>query len=827
MSPRRRGVLLSSRGVSRVFDGQRRLAVANGARITLEALSNEVGLSTRTLSRLLNRAAAVDFRTVESLFFALQLVPNESDYYYAAAFANHRLSENRLPHRLTTLVGRDDVLEYLEDRIAECRFLTLIGAGGVGKTRLAIELSRRRELKSSDRVWFFDLTVVKEVDEVVKSVATVMGIAIDALGTFTAVREPLSRSAGILVLDNCENAASDLGSFIVKLLSVCPSLRVLATSREAFSVEGESVFRIPPLAVPDTAGPTTAADALRYPAVMLFAERARSRNDVFVIDNAIAPIVAEIAQRLDGLPLGIELAAARAGEMSPADLLAHLRTHQNDIESEEPNRDLRHRSLRALVDWGFERLTEHERTVYCRASLFSGSFDLAALAAVCSDVLSLEDTLLVSLQLARKSILEIDLTAAPKRYSLMKTVREHSRERFGAGCDCVVAGWFHALYYLQITESLMRSFRAEDQREALEAIALDFPNIRRALDWSFATHNEHIAAVLIAELTEHWDARGMYKEGEEWMLRALKIDAALVTIATAARLYEALGLFLYRQSRLEEATQAASMSLARYEALGDELGICRARNVLGIVDFDAGHVESARKLFLTNLSRGKLLLPIVSLVALDNLGRIELDVDGNARGALSRFEESLELATLIGRQTMIANALGNAAEAYAQLGNLFLAIEFGKRSMLAFQGLQNGALYCRQAVKIAILRIRASGYRAAGPELKVALEAILGDPYRSELCDQMDSIAALLIDDGEAELAVILLTATAAQRLWDGVDRTAQASMLHRDVLDRARRQMSTSAYKNYLRNATGLSLEGAFRAVQPSSSVGIEETHS
>ncbi len=816
---RRRGVLLSDHGLRRVFDGQRRRAAErDSGRVSLEALSADVGLSTRTLSRLLNRAAPVDFRTVETLFFALELVPDESDYYYAAAYPGYRSPVNQLPQRLTSLIGRDNVLEHLEKLIPISRLLTLTGAGGVGKTRLAVELARRRETAGDDQVWFLELAAVKDVREGIVSVATGLGIAIDVSGNFTTVREPLSYDSGILVLDNCENVAATLGPFIVNLLSACPSLRVLATSREPFSVEGECVFRVPPLAVPDSIMRTTASTAIQYPAIMLFAERARSRNDGFIIDDAIAPVIAEIVRRLDGLPLGIELAAARAGEMSPADLLAHLRTHQTDVEPEGQGPDPRHRSLRALMDWSFERLTEHERMVYCRASVFSGSFDATALATVCCDVLSLEATTSVALQLARKSLLEID--AVPTRYALMETVREYARERLQATPDSIFSHWLHALYYLQVAANLMQSFREEDQREALQSLTREFANVRDALDWSFATHNEHVAAVLVSELTEYWDARGQYRDGEDWIRRVLQIDAELMAITTTAQLYEGLGLLLYRQSRLEEAAHAASLSLTHYERFGDELGICRARNVLGIIDFDAGDMESARERFLVNLQRGPTLHPRITVAALDNLGRIELEVDANARVALGRFQESLKLATDIGRQTMVANALGNSAEAYAHLGNLFLAIDFSKRSMSVFHDLQNDALYCRQAVKTAIFCIRAAGYRTAALELEFALEAILADPYHSELCDQLDSIAELLVDDGEAELAVVLLTATAAQRSRDGV---VPAFARDRDLLDRARRRMSLGAYKNARTNAFGLSIEAAFRRVLTQSVPKIE----
>jgi predicted ATPase len=823
---RRRGVILSDYGLSRVLDEQRRVAAENDSvRVSLEALSAGVGLSTRTLSRLLNRASPVDFRTVETLFFALHLIPNESDYYYAATYPGYRSSANQLPQRLTPLIGQETALGQLENLLTISRLLTLTGAGGIGKTRLAIELARRQETTADDQVWYFDLTAVKDARESITTVATALGIAIEASGTFTTIRDLLANESGLLLLDNCENVAELLGPFIGDLLRACPSLRILATSREPFRVEGERVFRVLPLVIPESIDQLSASDAMRYPAIALFAERARSGNSDFVIDDAIAPTIAEIVQRLGGLPLGIELAAAHAGEMSPADLLAYLQTHLTNLESEGHDADSRHRSMRALMDWSFERLTKRERIILCRASVFSGSFDAIALAAVCCDLFSLEATTSKALQLARKSLIEIDVRVTPTRYLLMETVREYAREQLLNTRDSVFSHWLHALHYLQVTAGRMRTFRAEDQGEALQSITADFANVRAALDWSFTTANKHIGTLLVSELTEYWDARGEYRQGEDWIRQGLNIDDDLKTHPTCAALYEGLALFLYRQSRLEEAVHAASLSLSHYEAFGDALGLSRVRNVLGIIDFDAGRVESARERFLVNLTNGKTQHPRIRIAALDNLGRIELEVDGNARTALCRFKESLKLATDIGRQTMVANALGNSAEAYAYLGNLFLAIDFSKHSMQVFRDLQNDALYCRQSMKTAMFSMRASGFQKALPELEIALEAILTDPYRSELCDQLDSMAELLIDDGESPRAVVLLTATAAQRSREGEVSGSPALIKHRDILLRAQGLMSIDAYRDARNTAADLSIEAAFRTALTLPMSGIDGT--
>jgi predicted ATPase len=810
---RRRGVLLTDSGLSRILDRQRHLAEENdGSRISLEAFSASVGLSTRTLSRLLNRAAPVDYRTAEALFFALDLVLDESDYHHSATYLVYRTPTNRVPQPLTTLIGRDQVLDHLEKMIATSRLLTLTGIGGIGKTRLAIELALRREAKGDEQVWLFELAAVADPVESITNVAIALGIAIDASGTFTTVREQLVHEPGLLLLDGCEELAATLAPFVLNLLRACPSLRVLATSREPLALEGEQVFQVPPLAVPELTVAITASNAMQYPAIALFAERARSTNGSFVFDDEVAQVAAEIVKRLDGIPLGIELAAARAEEVFSPDFLLYLQEHRTNLVS--GGDDPRHHSMSALMDWSFERLTDQERIMYRRASVFSGSFDATALAAICEDALSLESTTSVASQLVRKALLESDDQASPARYMFLDPVREYASARLAETDECARSRQLHAWYYLQVTRNVMRSFREANQGTALQFLTSDFANVRSALDWSFTAHSEHIGAVLVSELPEYWDARGQYREGEDWIRRALQIDDELKTNLTRARLYEGLGLLLYRQSRLEEAALASSLSLEQFEALGDEFALCRVRNVLGIIEFDAGDVESARERHLVNLKKGEMLgYPRITVAALTNLGRIELDIDSDARMALGHFQKSLELATEIGRQTLVANALGNTADAYAQLGNIFLAIEFSKRAMRVLRELDNDALYCMRAMQTAIYSVRATGYQNALSELELALEAILTDPYRTELCDQLDVIAELLNDAGEAERAIVMLTATAEQRVRAGVAADSASLRSHQNILDRVRRQMSTDAYEDVQTRAVGLSVEAAFRA--------------
>ncbi|MGA9019080.1 MAG: hypothetical protein WB438_09130 [Candidatus Cybelea sp.] len=782
----------------------------DGVRVSLEALSASIGVSTRSLSRALNRASPIDFRTLEALFIALQITPTEADYYYASHSAS-RSPLKAVPEQITRLIGRDDVLDVLDQLLSASRLLTLTGMGGIGKTRLAAELARRRFGASDEQVWFLEFTTGTDLRECIASIATVLGAPTDDFNGRAMTEDPLRGEAGLLVLDNCDGIAIQLGAFIVRLLRVSPSLRILATTRETFEIEGEFVYRVPALASPENRARVSAIEAMRYPAVALFVERAVARNSSLNLSDVVAQRIVQIVQSLDGLPLAIELAAARAAEMSPADLLSYLQQHLNDLESQGSPLDPRHRSMRAVMDWSFDRLSHHEQVVYSRAAVFRGLFDSAALASICSDLLSPEATLAVAFQLARKSLLEINVEETPTLFSMIGTVREHARAKLQEAAFPILSEWHHALHFLQVTVDLMRPVRQEGRTEHFAVLARHFANIRAALEWSFATNNEHIGAALASELIEYWDARGEYRAGERWMRRGLSVGPELATRTTTAMLYEGLALMLHRQVRMEEAAEAAGRSLSIYYELKDDAGVCRVQNVLGLIDYDADNMESARNRFVDILKRGDRLSPRVAVAALLNLGRIERDGDRNARAALVRFERSLRIAQDMGRESVVALSLAELGETYALLNNLFRATDLTRRSMAAFLDLGNEPWYSRQAVNAAIWRVRAVGVASALPEVKAAFNAMLMDPYRSELYEQLDAIAELLLDDDRVREAVILLTVTAAhysrKRPAD-----AAASRFNRELRQRARRIIGTEGFNNVRTRAREMSIEVAFQ---------------
>lgn len=358
--PIRRGVVLSESGFERVQRAHRRLELDenNGARISLDDLAHRVRLSTKTLSRLFSRDVPVDRRTIELLFAELHLRLGSDDVRSPSARA--RSDRFHFPQYRTTLFGREKELARLTELAAEHQVITLAGTGGIGKTRLAVEWARRNGGAYSHFA-FLDTSVFTDGTTLREAVSLIL------------MESALDGEAHLLVLDGCEHLIEAAAGSVRELLDAQPTFTVLATSREPLRVPGETVIRLATLAVPEQAGEAPAALALASPAFAMFVERARSFDDDFALPEASVPIVVEIVRRLEGLPLALELAAARGTHMTLQDLLASLDDHLATLSEDGGQTIPRHRSARALIDWGFVLLTTPERVVFACLAAFMGS----------------------------------------------------------------------------------------------------------------------------------------------------------------------------------------------------------------------------------------------------------------------------------------------------------------------------------------------------------------------------------------------------------------------------------------------------------------------
>jgi predicted ATPase/DNA-binding SARP family transcriptional activator len=449
------------------------------------------------------------------------------------------MARHNLPAQLTSFVGREQELAMLDKLLGEARLVTLTGAGGAGKTRLALEFATSLVERFGDGVWLADLAGIGDAGLVPSVVMAALGVR--QSGEVSAVEALVWRLRSaelLLVLDNCEHLLDACAELAAALLGRCPGLRVLATSREPLGLPGEAVYPVPPLPVPpESAGAQTLAGAA---AVRLFLARGKSAGAGPGVAAAPVAVVARICRELDGLPLAIELAAARASVLSAEEIAAHLADRFRFLGHRRPVADPRHQTLKAAIGWSYELLLEEERRVFGELSVFAGGFTLAAAAAVCcggdqAAALDLAD------QLAAKSLLVAEPAAGGTRYRLLETIRQYAADRLADAGQTGQARRRHAETFLHL---------AERERE-LAVLAHEQDNFRAALDFTLGCGSP-AGPRLARALGGFWLARRLFSEARTWLERALAA-AADADGRLRADLHRLLGVVLFAAGDVEQA----------------------------------------------------------------------------------------------------------------------------------------------------------------------------------------------------------------------------------------------------------------------------------
>ncbi len=431
---------------------------------------------------------------------------------------------HNLPVQLTSFVGRQAEMHEVRQLLADNRLVTLTGAGGAGKTRLAVEIAAHIAPEFGDGVWYVDLAPITDPGVVPVAVARGLGLpdqpgrsTMDTLLRFVRGRQLL------VVLDNCEHLLDATAELAVALLSGAPGLTVLATSREPIAVSGEATWRVPSLSVADAA-------------IELFADRARLAQTGFTVTDDNAAAVAEICRRLDGMPLAIELAAARVRALSLADILEGLRDRFRLLTGGSRTAVRRQQTLRASVDWSHALLTEPERVLFRRLAVFLGGSDLEAAQAVAggSDVERYQVLDQLTL-LVDKSLVVTEDTAGRMRYGLLETVRQYALEKLRESGEANAVRARHRDYYTALAALLDTPGRADYERR-LEQAETEIDNLRAAFGWSRETSDVEPALALASSLQPLWQARGRLREGLVWFDTALAdLDTRHPEVAPAVR----------------------------------------------------------------------------------------------------------------------------------------------------------------------------------------------------------------------------------------------------------------------------------------------------
>ena len=481
-----------------------------------------------------------------------------------------------LPTQLTSFIGRVGEQKTVQALIEKHRVVTLVGAGGCGKTRLAIQVGAAELENFRDGVRFVDLAPLSGAGLVIDAIAAALKIEA-GLSAIDALVRALEGTQTLIILDNCEHLLAECAEAVSALLRASGDVRVLATSREPLGLAGEMMWRVPPLSLPD--GERSPDEVVKCEAVQLFVDRATAARAEFSLTSSNTAAVVEICRILEGLPLAIELAAARAKTLTPQDIRSRLSDRFRLLTGGRG----RHQTLRSTIDWSYDLLPENERALFRRLSVFAGGFDLQAMEAICGDSL---DTIE---HLVDKSLVVVEqLSDERLRYRLLETLRHYAAERVVEAGEEEDARERHFTYYLDVAERTYAR-RIEDEAASLALLDADHDDFRAALRWARARPRDLLR--LASALGWFWHLRSYYREGRAWLEEALNVNANDRSPDMARALW-ALSMIL-SWSGDAGARRLADRSLELWQENSEPLELALALESIGYSQFMAGEYADA------------------------------------------------------------------------------------------------------------------------------------------------------------------------------------------------------------------------------------------
>jgi len=466
-----------------------------------------------------------------------------------------------LPAPTSDLIGRDGEIAEVAGLVADHRFVTLTGTGGIGKTRLAVEVGRRLLPQFPDGVWIAELAPLSDPRLVPVTVAAALGLELmSGVVTPERIAAALGSKHLMLVLDNCEHVIGAAAEMVEALLHANPTAQAIATSREPLRAESERLYRVPPLAVPPEDAQAL-EDMLRHGAVALFVARAQAADPHFLPDRQTAAIIAGICRRLDGIPLALELAAARAAALGLQELAFRLDDRFSFLTDGRRTALRRHQTLRATLDWSYELLAEPERLLLRRLSIFAGTFTLAAASAVAASEEIIATGVVEGLaNLVAKSLVTADVDGATASYRLLETTRAYAREKLAEAGELEQAARKHAEHYLELCGQAAAEWQTRPPAEWQADYGSQIANVRAALDWAFSPHgNASIGVALTSAAVPLWCQLSLLDECRR------RVEQALFHVVPGSdrhpycemQLEAALGLALFHTKGSTRETGAA------------------------------------------------------------------------------------------------------------------------------------------------------------------------------------------------------------------------------------------------------------------------------
>ena len=718
------------------------------ARSTLvEELGLEPGPRLRELEHaVLSQDPALDWR-------APPAAPVPAPANPAAPSRPQAAASGALPAPVTGLVGRDGELARARELLGRNRILTLTGPAGAGKSRLALEVARAQAATAP--VWFVELGSTTGDSRVAPTVAAAVGVpSAPDEDTATAVASSLALEQGLLVLDTCEHVLAGVAETASRVLRLCPGMRVLATSRRPLGITGEIAWPVPPLALPPPRS-TTATDVGAFAAAALFCERAAAVRGDFSLTDGNAADVAAICLALDGLPLAIELAAARADVLTPAAIRARLQNRFDLLVEGGRDAAARQQTLRAALDWSFELLTPDQRRFFARLGVFSGSFGLEAAVAVAGH--GFRDPLALLSALVRHSMVSV---AGDDRYRLLDTLRAYALVVLG-DADADGTARRHATHYTSVAEEAEQRIVGPDQIAWLASLRAEMPNIRAAIEWSSANGEDELAARLAGALGWFWTLEGMLDEAVHHLERAA--TAGPIPPLVRSKALWGLALLAASLGRLDQARRVAAESAALARAAGDDVACAYGLNALAVAEWALGDLEAAARAHDEAIARLEPTGDLWGLGVCQSL-RARTALDAGDPDGERRARAAVEVARASGDRHVLGIALEQVAQLELVAGRTHAALDAARECL----SLHEAVGYTEGTVAALHVLARSHGAAGDGKEGRalhlraLALASRIG--HRAAVCEALEGLASVAASVEELADAVRLLEAARRER---------------------------------------------------------------
>ena len=726
---------------------------------------------------------------------------------------------NNLPTPLTSFVGRSRERAEVRRLLSTARLITILGTGGSGKTRLAVQVAKEALSEFRDGAWLAELEAMVDPLLVPAQVARAVGVQ-EEPGTpiAAALAASLAPKSLLLLLDNCEHVASAVAPLTAALLRAAPEVRLIATSREALGVPGEVIWRIPTLSVPDprTSVIKSREAAGRYEAVRLFVDRAQAVQPSFQLSDKNAAAVAQVCHRLDGIPLAIELAAVRVKVLPVEQILARLQDRFALLTGGSRTALPRQQTLRATVDWSYDLLSDQERKLLNRVSAFAGGFSLEAAESVCAwDGLESYDVLDLISPLIDKSLVTPHETGEVARYTLLETIRDYAAHRLKQVGETATQEDRHAFYFFKFALQAEPELQGPDQAAWFERLGQEHDNLRRATRYYLSRSDVGSTLLVTGAMWRFWWTRGMWEEGRTVLAEALALPEAKGPSVERAKALYASAVLARGQGEYAASDAFLAESLEIAQGLGDKVGVGNARFEQGNLANNRGDLDAAARLYGEALAirreiedrRG------VSLT-LHNLA-VVAQSRGDGVEARRMYEEALELHRALGNSTMEAHSLNGLTDVVLHQGDLDAAQRYLERGLAIQRQLDDKGgigFSLRQLGEVATRRGDMARARAL---LAEALEVFQSVGDSNGLVDLLDSAAGLASQLGQAERAMELLGAGTTWRAASDAPRTEpDMAVLHR-ATKAAREALGEGKSSEVERRGEALSTEAATRLLE------------